>query len=718
MEVSNLVKYLSELEKTSLRLEIRQILLKLLRQLEKEQSDEDIYIAVYLLTGILTPAFIPLEFGIQEKTIINIILSTFNIQKEELLEIFGKFGDWGDVWEHLIMQKQYSLKNNNKKDFINTEKSLLTLYNQLLDIALISGKGAILNKTAKLQALLLSLKATEAKYIIRFVLGKLRLGLNVKSILDALAYFVVFKTSNFNKGAEKHEDLGVNISEVKQIKKQLEYFFGISNDIGYVTYTVLHDVEHSLADVSGMPGIPIASQLAERQAQLSDVFKRMVNPRVEPKYDGLRGQVHIFVANNNSFDLLKQRVWYKAYVKVLKQEHANLGLFDSQRQYDYMIFSRNASNLSQMFPEVEHDVNIILQYLNNDKTKKELLNFIKNVTVRKNLAKYNVLFKEDLSEKQLKELAKTAVVYSFEEFKDIIARFLNKIANKKYQSSVIFDSEIVGYDEKKDEFISFQQTISRRRKYNVKEASKAVPIRFFVFDVLFLGYDVIELPLVVRRALLEFIFLKLQNKLKYFVLTPQHIVKQHDNKTLNSIFSQYVDTGLEGIMLKCPLDAYRPGIRSYSWVKYKRAMEGGLADTIDVVVLGYYKGKGKRADLGIGALLIGVYDKKNNKFVSVSKLGTGVTDDKWRELKQLLDNFKVVDKPVLYDVKKDLFPDVWCNPHVVLEVEADEITKSPLHTAKYALRFPRFKRLRPNKSAEQATTVEELQEMYKLSYNK
>src|SRR4030042_6880752 len=136
--------------------------------------------------------------------------------------------------------------------------------------------------------------------------------------------------------------------------------------------------------------------------------------------------------------------------------------------------------------------------------------------------------------------------------------------------------------------------------------------------------------------------------------------------------------------------------------------------------MGYYRGKGKRNKFGIGAFLVGIPDGKG-KILSVSKIGTGLTDKQWREMKRRcqvasvkpaspkLQRGELQEEPKEYDINKNLFPDVWCRPKIVVEIEADTITKSPIHTAGLALRFPRLKRFRDDKKVEEATSSKELE---------
>jgi len=147
-------------------------------------------------------------------------------------------------------------------------------------------------------------------------------------------------------------------------------------------------------------------------------------------------------------------------------------------------------------------------------------------------------------------------------------------------------------------------------------------------------------------------------------------------------------------------------------VKYKRHTEGEIADTIDCVLMGAYRGKGKRAGFGVGGFLLGV-PGLDNKFYSLSNLGTGLTDEQFRQMYKMVEELKVDTKPDSYEVPSVVAPDIWMRPKVVLEILADEISVSPRHAAKYSLRFPRLVKMR-NKSPEQATSAHELETLYKM----
>ena len=294
-------------------------------------------------------------------------------------------------------------------------------------------------------------------------------------------------------------------------------------------------------------------------------------------------------------------------------------------------------------------------------------------------------------------------------FPEIIAGTLRQV----HVESIILDAESLAYNPDSEEFLPFQETTRRRRKYNVEAMAKQMPLKAFVFDILYFnGASLLEKPLAERMKILA----EAIQPGDILMLTENHTVT--DAKTLSLLFEEAISKGLEGVVVKKLDSPYEAGARNFNWVKLKRHSAGALQDTIDCVLLGYIFGRGKRAALGAGALLVGVYDKKQDMFVTVSKIGTGLSDEEWRSVRERTKGLVVDHQPAR--VSSLIEPSVWLEPQIVVEVLADEITRSPIHTAGklgdepgYALRFPRLLAFRDrDKMPEDATSVEELIEMY------
>jgi DNA ligase-1 len=185
-------------------------------------------------------------------------------------------------------------------------------------------------------------------------------------------------------------------------------------------------------------------------------------------------------------------------------------------------------------------------------------------------------------------------------------------------------------------------------------------------------------------------------------------IKTKDPEKITRLNKKYRSEGLEGIMVKKINGTYVPGRTGWRWVKMKEAESehAKLADTVDAVVMGYTRGKGRRAEFGVGQFLVGIMD--GEKIKTITKVGTGLTDKQFRELNKRLEKIRVSKKPKEYEVNKILEPDFWVRPSQIVEIAADELTKSPSHTSGYALRFPRLVKFRDDKGVDQATSLEEI----------
>lgn len=288
--------------------------------------------------------------------------------------------------------------------------------------------------------------------------------------------------------------------------------------------------------------------------------------------------------------------------------------------------------------------------------------------------------------------------------------------------TLICEGEAIVYDEGTGTFLPFQETVKRKRKHGIEEAVEELPLQFFIFDLLYLnGTSYIDKTHTVRRANLIAFCGNL--KTKYIsVIEEKKMQSAHD---IENYFNENISSGLEGLVVKRPDAIYQPGKRNFNWIKLKREEMGHLEDTIDCVILGYYAGKGKRAKFGIGAFLVGIFNKVEDRFETIAKIGTGLSDDEWKDLKVKCDALTVAKKPHHVVCAKELEPYVWINPEIVCSIRADEITMSPLHAAGktsehlgFALRFPRFMVYRPDKSAFDATEIREIRRLYEDQFKK
>jgi DNA ligase-1 len=279
--------------------------------------------------------------------------------------------------------------------------------------------------------------------------------------------------------------------------------------------------------------------------------------------------------------------------------------------------------------------------------------------------------------------------------------------------SVILEGEALAVDEATGELQPFQVTVQRKRKHDIAAMAKEIPLRFFTFDLLYLdGEDYTPKPYAERRKTLRGL-LKPDP-----VIEPSRAIETENPSELQRFFDEAVANGQEGIVAKRLDGPYTAGARNFNWIKLKRSYKGELTDTVDVVIVGYAAGRGQRAKFGVGTVLAAVYDDRSDLFKTVTKIGSGFSEEELRELKVKLDEISLDHKPARVDSLIE--PDVWVEPRYVLTVMADEITRSPMHTCGkegeepgYAMRFPRTVGfIRTDKRAEDSTTVAEVIELY------
>jgi len=290
---------------------------------------------------------------------------------------------------------------------------------------------------------------------------------------------------------------------------------------------------------------------------------------------------------------------------------------------------------------------------------------------------------------------------------------------KKYVKAkdAILEGECVAIDPDTGEMKPFQELMHRRRKYGIEKAMEEYPVSLFMFDALYVdGKDLTLKPCPIRRRALEETIEKSDR-----VRIAKYVVTDNVDE-MEKFFLEAIEEGCEGLVCKSVAkdSVYQAGARGWLWIKYKRDYRSEMTDTVDFVVVGAFHGRGKRAGT-YGALLLAAYNSNNDAFETVTKCGTGFTDEDLEKLPKILDKRKLSHKHPR--VQSAIEADVWFEPVVVIEILGAEITLSPTHTcgmdvirrgSGLAIRFPRFTgNYRFDKAAEDATTIKEVIGMYK-----
>jgi len=305
-----------------------------------------------------------------------------------------------------------------------------------------------------------------------------------------------------------------------------------------------------------------------------------------------------------------------------------------------------------------------------------------------------------------------------DQYPDVVELVKARIAAKE----AIVEAECVAIDLETGDLRPFQELMHRRRKYGIEEAIEQYPISLFPFDALYVdGKDLTLEPLRQRRKNLEKA-VKTSDRIKPAI---QKLV--NTSKELEDFFEEAIERGCEGLMCKSVAQdsVYQAGSRGWLWIKYKRDYKSEMTDTVDLVVVGAFHGRGKRVGT-YGALLLAAYNEKADTFETVTKCGTGFTDKDLITLRDSLQKHIIPRKNSR--VQSMLEADVWFEPSLVLEILGAEITLSPIHMCAMdtirkgsglAIRFPRFTgKYRTDKSPEDATTSKEIVEMYRMQLKK
>ena len=294
-----------------------------------------------------------------------------------------------------------------------------------------------------------------------------------------------------------------------------------------------------------------------------------------------------------------------------------------------------------------------------------------------------------------------------------VVRYVKSCVKSK---RAVLEGEVVAINADTGEYLPFQELMHRRRKHGIEEMMKQYPVAVNFFDALNVdGKDITGQPYLKRRAQLE----RVVEVTEFTRPVPSKMVETA--KEMEEFMELAISEGCEGIMAKKPDGIYRAGAREFGWIKLKREYSSELTDTIDLVIVGAFHGRGRRVGV-YGAYLLAAYDTKRKTFPSVTKIGTGFSDADLERFPKLLAQYESHVKP--RDVESGLVPDIWYRPKVVIETIASELTLSPIHPAAMnelregsglALRFPKFTgKIRDEKGPEDATTVKELVEMYGL----
>ena len=339
-------------------------------------------------------------------------------------------------------------------------------------------------------------------------------------------------------------------------------------------------------------------------------------------------------------------------------------------------------------------------------------------TVKKFQEKFAAEYKLDGERAQIHKQKDTIEIFSrsLEKITSYYPDIVEKISKLIISDDVILEAEVVAMNSNSGDFLPFQELMHRRRKYEIDDAVAKYPITVNFFDVLFSdGKNCMDMKYDERRKLLE----KIIKQDDFARLIPMSVIESEEE--VLEVLENSINSGCEGLMLKDLNSTYRAGTRGSNWLKLKREYQNELGDSLDLVVIGAFFGKGRRTGK-YGTLLLATYNDDEDVFPSICKVGTGFTDESLDQLYQILSSKVTLKKNPR--IVSEMEADVWFEPELVIEIVASEITQSPIHKTAIdkikektglALRFPKFTgKIRTEKNAEDASTDEEVIALYKV----
>ena len=339
-------------------------------------------------------------------------------------------------------------------------------------------------------------------------------------------------------------------------------------------------------------------------------------------------------------------------------------------------------------------------------------------TVKKFQDNFAAEYKLDGERAQIHKQKNTIVIFSrsLENITSYYPDIVEKISKTIISENVILEAEVVAMNSNSGDFLPFQELMHRRRKYEIDEAVTKYPITVNFFDVLFSDEkNCMEMKYSERRKLLE----KIIKEDEFARLIPMSIINSKEQ--VLEVLENSINSGCEGLMLKQLNSTYRAGIRGSNWLKLKREYQNDLGDSLDLIVVGAFFGKGRRTGK-YGTLLVATYNDEDDTFPSICKVGTGFTDESLDQLYQILSPKVTLKKNPR--IVSEMEADVWFEPELIIEIVASEITQSPIHKTALnkikentglALRFPKFTgKIRTEKTSEDASTDEEVIALYKV----
>ncbi|KAF2856194.1 DNA ligase 1 [Plenodomus tracheiphilus IPT5] len=627
----------SKIEMTTKRLEILAHCSLFLRQVLR-LTPSDMLPTVMLMVNKLAADYAGIELGIGESLIMKAVSGSTGRSLQQIKADQNEIGDLGLV-AAMSRSKQPTMFKPKALTVEGVRKGLMA-------IATVEGQGAQGRKIDGIKKLLSAADAeaagkqvdiekdkggpSEAKFIVRTLEGKMRLGLAEKTVVVAVAQAMIFHEMSQKGKTPSTTDLAEAEATLKTVYSELPSYEVI------IPAMLEHGITNLRENCRLQPGVPLKPMLAKPTKSITEVLDRFEGKdfTCEYKYDGERAQIH-FVSHDADMQLA-----------------TTAPLAGKSDRGVSNIFSRNSEDLSKKYP-------------------------------------------------------------------DILAKLPSWV--KQGTQSFVLDCETVAWDMEEKKVLPFQQLMTRKRK-DVKVEDVKVKVCVFAFDILYLnGEALVSKSFRERREHLREAFTEVEGEFAF-----AKFGNSNELDEIQILLEDSVKSGCEGLMVKMldgPESYYEPSKRSQNWLKVKKDYLAGVGDSLDLVVLGAYYGRGKRTSW-YGAFLLACYNPGTEKYETVCNIGTGFSEAILETLHKTLSEI-VIDRPKPFYThssgNKDQ-PDVWFEPRHVWEVKTADLTLSPRYRAAadevsgggkgISLRFPRFIKERDDKKPDQASTSRMIAEMY------
>lgn len=609
---SQLTELFEKIEQESSRLKITALISQFYLEILDHSTPDMLVKIVYLCINRLGPDYEPdLELGLGETLLIKAISECYGRPSSKIKKDYQEVGDLG-----IVAQKS---RSGQPTMFKPTRLDVVTVFDNLTKIAKSTGKDSQSKKISTINKMLTAceMKSNEAKFLIRSLEGKLRIGLAEKTVLIGLAQaFITYENKNKKISPEKltqAEDI------IREAFSQTPNYENIIKNA--YEYGILNLLDHCVLT----PGIPLKPMLAKPTKSITEVLDRFQGEEFtcEYKYDGERAQVHLLPTG------------------------------------EVRIYSRNSEDMSQRYPDL---IAVIKDFL--------------------------------------------------------------KTQDSSVKHSMVLDCEAVAWDRQTNKILPFQVLSTRKRK-DVEEKDIKVHICLFAFDLLYYNdKPLITSSLADRRKVMFENLRPIEGKFQFATFRNTSNLEE-----LQHFLDQSVKDACEGLMVKMMngIDSYyEPSKRSRNWLKLKKDYLAGVGDSLDLVVVGAYIGKGKRTG-SYGGFLLASYNQDSGEYETTCKIGTGFSDEDLVSIHAKLKPTEI-QKPKPYYVydttNSNAVPDVWFEPTTIFEVLTADLSLSPIYKAAHqqygkgiSLRFPRFLRIRDDKGIEDATSSTEVSEFYERQAN-